>query len=276
MDIIRSTRNKQVRYVKSLQTKPRFRRSERKLILEGDRLIADALSSRCKPDFALYSPGRANYKLVAELQERNCSLQPVSEAVLRHVSETQHSPGMLVAFQLPRPPMPQPAERVLILDALREPGNLGAILRTARAAGVDLAILAPDCADPYNAKALRAGMGAHFRLPIVESSWKEIAAFCRELRVYVAKPAASIWYTAVDWRESWALVVGSEAHGASEAALKLAGSSISIPMLGASESLNVAGAAAVILFEAQRQRLAAQFTKDASATAPIQKHRALR
>lgn len=257
MDIINSTRNKRVRYLKSLQTKPRLRRGERKLILEGDRLIADALSSQGKPDLALYSPSRADYELIAQLQGRNCALLPVSEAVLRHVSDTQQAPGLLVAFQMPRPPLPQPAERVLILDAVREPGNMGAILRTACAAGVDLAILAPDCVDPYNSKALRAGMGAHFRLPIVESSWKEISVFCSDLTVHVAMPGATIRYTAVDWLDSWAFIVGSEAQGISKGALKLARSRVSIPMLGATESLNVASAAAVILFEAQRQRLAA-------------------
>ena len=260
MEIISSTRNKSVRYLKSLQTKPRRRRSERKLILEGDRLIADALRSGGKPALALYSPGRADYDVIAQLQERGCAPQPVSEAVLRHVSDTQQAPGILAAFHIPRPPLPQYAERVIILDAIREPGNLGAILRTAGAAGVDLAILAPDCVDPYNAKALRAGMGAHFRLPIVEANWSEIGAFCRDLNLFVAMPAATAWHTAVNWRESWALILGGEAHGVSEGALKLAGRRISIPMTGATESLNVASAAAVILFEAQRQRLGAAKT----------------
>jgi len=256
MDIISSRQNKRVRYIKSLQTKPRFRRSERKLILEGDRLIADALSSRGKPDLVLYLPGRADYEIIAKLQGRNCELQPVSEAVLQHLSDTQQAPGILAAFQLPRPPLPQRAERVLILDAVREPGNLGTILRTAGAAGVDLAILAPNCVDPYNSKAVRAGMGAHFRLPIVESNWTEIGAFCQDLSVYVAMPDASTQHTEVNWLESWALILGSEAQGISKTALKLARRQISIPMTGAAESLNVAGAAAVILFEAQRQRLA--------------------
>lgn len=256
MTIISSPQNKRVRYLKSLQTKPRLRRSERKLILEGDRLIADALLCRGKPDLALYSPARADYDLIAQLQGRNCALQPVSEAVLRHVSDTQQPAGILASFQIPRPPLPQPAERVLILDSIGVPGNLGAILRTAAAAGVDMAILAPDCVDPYNPKALRAAMGAHFRLPIVESSWKEIAAFCRDLTAYVATPDAKTRHTDIDWLESWAIIVGSEAQGVSKPARKMARRHISIPMLGATESLNVASAAAVILFEAQRQRLA--------------------
>ena len=255
MDIISSRQNRRVRYIKSLQTKPRLRRSERKLILEGDRLIADALISQGKPSLALYLPGRADYEIIAQLQGRHCELQPVSEAVLQYVSDTQQAPGIVAAFQMPRPPLPKRAKRVLILDAVREPGNLGAILRTAGAAGVDLAILASGCVDPYNSKAVRAGMGAHFRLPIVESNWREIRSFCRDLSVYVAMPGASTRHSEVSWLNSWALIIGSEAQGISKAALDLARRQISIPMMGATESLNVASATAVILFEAQRQRL---------------------
>ncbi len=255
MDVISSTRNQRVRYLKSLQTKPRLRRSERKLILEGDRLIADALSSRGKPEIALYLPGSADYEVIAALQERGCALLPVSEAVLRHVSDTRQAPGIVAAFQIPRPPLPRGPERVIILDAIREPGNLGALLRTGAAAGVDLAILAPGCCDPYNSKALRAGMGAHFRLPVVESSWKEISAFCHDLRVYAALADAKMPYSDVNWLEGWALIIGNEARGIGEGAAKLAREAVSIPMAGGAESLNVAGAAAVILFEAQRQRL---------------------
>lgn len=256
MDIISSTQNKRVRYVKSLQTKPRFRRSERKLVLEGDRLIADALNKGGKPDIAFYSPEHADYELIAQLQGRGCTLLPVSDAVLQHASDTQQAPGILVVLPLPRPPMPKAAARVLILDGVREPGNLGTILRTAAAAGVDLAILAPDCVDPYNPKVVRAGMGAHFRLPLVESNWKEIGAFCRDLAVYVAMSSAPTTYSEINWRASWAIIVGNEAQGISKGALGFARNPISIPMFGGSESINVASAAAVILFEAQRQRLA--------------------
>ena len=121
MDIISSTQNKRVRFVKSLQTKPRFRRSERRLILEGGRLIASALLSAGRADFALYSPEHADYEVIAQLQARDCSLLPVSDAVLRHASDTQQAPGILAVFYLPRPAMPKAAQRVLILDEIREP-----------------------------------------------------------------------------------------------------------------------------------------------------------
>jgi len=256
MDLINSTQNKRIRHIKALQTKARLRRSESKFILEGDRLIADALSSGGKAEIALYQPDIADYELIAQLQEVPCTLLPVGKAVLQHVSDTQQAPGILAVFQIPRPRLPKAAERVLILDGIREPGNLGAIMRSAAAAGVDLVILAPACVDPYNSKVARAAMGAHFRLPLVEANWREIVAFCQDLTVCAALPGAPTRYTEVSWADGWALILGSEAQGVSKRGLDLARHSISIPMMGASESLNVASAAAVILFEAQRQVLA--------------------
>lgn len=254
MNLISSTQNKRIRYVKSLQNKARLRRSERRLILEGDRLITDALQRGGIADLVLYSPKNADYQLIARLQDSKCTLLPVSQDVLGYVSDTQQPPGMLGVFHIPRPPIPQSAERVLILDSLREPGNVGTVLRTAAAAGVDLVILAPDCVDPYNSKVLRAGMGAHFRLALVEATWNEISSFCRDLTVCAATADAEATYTEVDWRDAWALIVGNEARGLSPQARGLAQRQISISISERVESLNVASAAAVILFEARRQR----------------------
>ena len=255
MDAISSTQNKRVRYVKSLQTKARLRRGERKLVLEGDRLIADALASNGKPELALYAAERADYDIIARLQNRNCDLLPTKDDILRFISDTQQPAGIIAVFAIPRPRLPAQTTRVIILDAIREPGNLGTILRTAAAAGVDLAILAPGCVDPYNPKALRAAMGAHFRLPIVEASWTEISSFCQDLSVCAASADADTAYSTFDWGCAWALILGNEAHGISREARRLALEQVAIPMSGTTESLNVASAAAVILFEAQRQRL---------------------
>ena len=257
MKAISSTQNKRVRYVKSLQTKARLRRSERRLVLEGKRLIADALRRGALPELLLYAPDSADYEIIARLQNSACAIVPVSPDVLRFVSDTQHSPGLLGVFRLPKPPIPQSAEPVLVLDGIGEPGNLGTILRTAAAAGVNLAIIAPGCADPYNPKALRAGMGAHFLLPLVEATWKEISGFCQGLRTFAATADGDSQYTDVDWRHAWALIVGNEARGLSPQAQRLAQVLVSIPMSAGVESLNVASASAVILFEARRQRLGA-------------------
>ncbi len=255
MDIITSTQNKRVKYVKALQTKARLRRSEMRLILEGRRLIHDALMRGGKADLALYSPERADYDLIARLQNKKCTLMPVSDDILKYVSDTQQTSGILAVFYIPKPPLPRQARRALIMDSIREPGNMGTILRAAAAAGVDIAILSPGCVDPYNSKALRAGMGAHFRLPVVEAGWNEIRSFCGALTVYATRADADTAYTDVDWTEAWALIVSNEAHGMSRQARNMTQNSVSIPMSSATESLNAAAAAAVVLFEAQRQRL---------------------
>ncbi|NOG51748.1 MAG: RNA methyltransferase [Chloroflexi bacterium] len=117
----------------------------------------------------------------------------------------------------------------------------------------DLAILAPGCADPYNPKALRAGMGAHFRLPVVEATWAEIAGYCEALTLYAADAEGDAAYDAVNWLKPWGLIVGSEAHGLSADAANLASKQIAIPMAAATESLNAMVAASIILFEAARQ-----------------------
>ena len=252
MTLIRSIRNKRVKYVKALAAKARLRRGDGLLILEGGRLIHDALNRGGAPHLAFYAPERADYELVARLQKRDCELLPASDDTMAYMSDTQRHPGMLAVFHIPKPPLPNPPRRALILDGVGEPGNMGGILRTAAAAGVDIAILAPGCVDPYNSKAMRAGMGAHFQLPIVEAPWNEIRGYCAGLAVYCADAKAEMAYTDVDWREDWALIVGGEARGLSQHAKAASRSGLSIPMAGATESLNVAAATAVILFEARR------------------------
>lgn len=256
MDIITSTQNKRVKYAKTLQTKARLRRSDMKLILEGNRLIHDALHRGAKPDFVLYTPDRADYDLIAILQNRNCDLLPVSDEVLNYVSDTQQAQGIVGIFFIPKPNLPKTPQRILIMDTIREPGNMGTILRTAGAAGVDLVILSPGCVDPYNSKVLRAGMGAHYYVPIVEATWNEIQNFCDDIPIYSATAKADMRYTDVDWTKPSAFIIGNEAHGISKNAKNISQASISIPMASATESLNAAIATAVILFEAQRQRQA--------------------
>jgi len=254
MDIITSTQNKRIKYAKTLQTKARLRRSEMKLILEGNRLINDALHRGAKPDYVLYTPDRADYDLIAILQNKNCDLLPVSDEVLNYVSDTQQAQGIIGIFFIPKPSLPKKPQRILIMDTIREPGNMGTILRTAGAAGVDLVILSPGCVDPYNSKVLRAGMGAHYHVPIVEATWSEIQNFCDDIPIYSATAKAEMRYTDVDWTQRSAFIIGNEAHGISKNARDIAKASISIPMASDTESLNAAIATAVILFEAQRQR----------------------
>jgi RNA methyltransferase, TrmH family len=255
-ELITSTQNAKVKFAYNLQKKARARRKEKQMVLEGTRLIQDATAQGKRPEYIFYEPGSVDYDVIAQLQAINAPLYPVTEDVIQHISDTQNPQGIAGVYHFPKPQIRAQPQRVLILDAIREPGNMGTILRTAGASGVQVVILAPECVDPYNPKVVRSGMGAHFRIPILEAPWNEIATYCEPLNVYFAIGDGTQAYTAVDWTQVWALVIGNEAHGISDAARILTGTGLTIPMTGDTESLNAAVATAVIVFEAQRQRLA--------------------
>ena len=256
MEPIASLQNDKVKLAYGLQNRTRTRRKERKIVLEGVRLIRDALVAKQKPEFIFYQQDNTDFELVSELQERKFAVFPVTSEVFKHISDTQNSQGIIGVFPLPMPPLPKNPKRVLILDNLRDPGNVGTMLRTAGASGVDVVLLSPGCADPYNPKTLRSGMGAHFRVPVVDAPWDHIAGYCDPLNVYLATGEGDLRYDHVDWTESWALIIGSEAHGSSADAEALAEKHIFIPMAQQTESINAGVAAGVILFEAVRQSLA--------------------
>ncbi len=258
MNRIHSLKNARVKLAHQLQTRPRARREERKLVLEGVRLINDALNAGQRPYFTFYLPERAPQNLIEQLEAQGVPVLPVTDEVMRHLSDTQQPQGVLGVFNIPLPRIPKHASQILILDAIRDPGNLGTMLRTAAAADVDVVVLAPACVDPYNPKVLRGGMGAHFRLPILEASWEEIANYCQDVHIYLADGDGDVDYCAVDWCEDWALIIGSEAHGAGEEARAQATQRVFIPMARATESLNAAVASGVLLFEARRQRVLAK------------------
>ena len=165
------------------------------------------------------------------------------------------SQGVIAVIPIPRPAPPPDPGLVLVLDQVRDPGNLGTILRSAAAAGVDLVLLSPGCVDPWNPKVLRAGMGAHFRLPVVEAeSWDAIGERLAGLAVWLADAHGGTPYDRVDWTAPSALIVGGETTGLSREAESLGRGRVAIPMARDVESLNAAMAATILLFEAARQR----------------------
>jgi TrmH family RNA methyltransferase len=254
METITSLQNEKVKLTHALQTRARARRKERKIVLEGVRLIRDAMQAGERPLFAFYLPDIGDYDVIAELQDKRTPVIPVNAEVMRHISDTPSPQGIVAVFPLPEPSAPRHVSRILILDTIRDPGNLGTILRTSAAAGVETVILSPGCADPYNPKTLRSGMGAHFRTPIMEADWSQIVTYCQPAPIYLATGDGEVRYDAVDWTQEWALIIGSEAHGAGNDAKRIATQRIFIPMSAETESLNAAVATGVILFEAARQR----------------------
>ncbi len=251
--MITSLQNDRVKLAHGLLTGGKSRRKLGKVALEGVRLINDALEAGYLPDFVLYDPDAVAITALTVSVDADVLLD-VSPEIIRHITATEHPQGIIGVFPLPTPNVPRSPQHVLILDAISDPGNLGTILRSAAAAGVDLVLLAPGCVDPYNDKVLRGGMGAHFRIPVINQSWEKITETCNGLNISLAEMSGDLAYNAADWSGTWALIVGSEAHGASEQATALAHQRVHIPMAAATESLNAAIAAAVILFEAARQR----------------------
>ncbi|MEO7840377.1 MAG: RNA methyltransferase, partial [Anaerolineales bacterium] len=174
-------------------------------------------------------------------------------SLMKSLSETETPQGILAVLEIIQLPIPNYLNFVLIPDQIRDPGNLGTLLRTAASAGVQAVLLPPETTDAFAPKVLRSGMGAHFRLPIHAMTWDEIRAQTNSLQIFLADmDGQSCWET--DLRQPLALVIGGEAEGASNEARKLATQKISIPMVGNIESLNAGVAGSVLMFEVVRQR----------------------
>ncbi len=254
--MITSLTNDKVKYVRSLAER-KHRVREGRFPIEGARLIDDALAAGLTPDWVFCAERLSprTQETVSRLKKRNVELIVVSDAVLKACSDTETPQGLIAVLPFPRFAVPPDLKLILIADSLRDPGNLGALLRTAAAADVDAVLLSPETVDAYNPKVVRGAMGAHFRLPIVEATWNEIADRVGGCNIYLAAVDGELTYTAVDWTRPSALIVGGESSGASKEAARLATHRISIPLSREVESLNAAVAASVILFEAKRQRM---------------------
>lgn len=257
LPMIKSVRNPKVLELRALQRLPKRRREKVAFVVEGARLAEEALMSGWAVRAAFYteSAQEANPDLVRAIAARgNADL--VSEAVMKAASDTKTPQGILVEVEWRKLPLVKQPSMVLVLDGIGDPGNLGTLLRSAAAADCDAVLLAPGCADAFSPKVLRSGMGAHFRQPIQNLEWPEISLFVKEhkLALYVAESWEGQSYGEVDLTQPFALILGSEATGVSEAAKVLNPRPIQIPMPGRMESLNAAIAGSILLFEAVRQR----------------------
>ncbi len=195
--------------------------------------------------------------LIAALDRLGAEVLVVAEHVMQACSSTESAPGLLAVLPNLDLHPPEVLDLALVIDRMADPGNLGALLRSAYAAGVQAVFLTKDTVDAYNPKVIRGAMGAHFRLPVISSSMPALAGFLDGLDVWLAEAGQGLAYDQVDWRRPSALVIGSEAHGPRKEVRALASGSVHIPMRAGAESLNAAVAAGVVLFEIARQRGAA-------------------
>jgi len=259
MGRIVSLNNGRVRRVQALERSTRRRYHEGLFVAEGLRLVQEILNADLSihevfytAAFASSAPGSA---LVTACLERTSACWEVSAEVMQALADTETPQGILVVLPIPDLHCDAAAPLTLIPDAIRDPGNLGTMLRTAWAAGVSQILLPPGTVDYTNPKVVRAGMGAHFYLPVRRAAWEEIRAGMDGVEVWLAETGPGIPYDAVDWRGRVALIVGGEAEGASpEGRALAAGRHVTIPMACGVDSLNAAMAAVIVLFEAARQR----------------------
>jgi len=254
--MITSLANPKLKLVRNLQAKRSARQAERLFVVEGVRLVEEATRAPAAPQLVLHVDdldGRGQAALAA-LRARGAAIEAVTPAVMAAASGTETPAGLLAVVPLPELAPPAALSWTLVLDGLRDPGNLGTILRTADAAGVEAVCLAPGTVDPYNPKVVRAAMGAHFHLPILALSWEALAERLAGLAVWLAQADEGLTYEQVDWRRPSALIIGAEAAGPGQAARRLAPQRVRIPMPGQAESLNAAVAAGILMFEAARQR----------------------
>jgi TrmH family RNA methyltransferase len=223
--------------------------------VEGVRLIEEAVTAGWTFKFVLYSDGLSErgQDLLKVLIAHRIDVEEVAGDLLQKVSDTETPQGILAVLGFTSLPIPAAPNFILIPDQVRDPGNLGTLIRTAAAAGVQALFLPDETTDAFAPKVVRAGMGAHFRLPIHVFTWDQIRESTKDLEVYLADmDGKSFWET--DLRKPLALIVGGEADGASMEARKLATQKISIPMAGNVESLNAGVAGSVVMFEVVRQR----------------------
>jgi len=260
--MITSLRNDKVKYVRALQSRRRTRQRERRFVFEGLRLVEEAVRADVLPDYVFYTQpvetDERGGKLLKALLGVGVLCYAVSEPVLEACADTETPQGILAVLPMPALALPQRPTLTLTLDRVRDPGNLGTILRTALAAGVDQVLLTPGTVDASNPKVVRAAMGAHLHIPVAELEWKAIAEAVRGSEIWLAAADGDAPYTTVNWVGPATLIVGSEAAGAGKQARALARGRVSIPMAPGIESLNVAVATAVLLFEVVRQRRATE------------------
>lgn len=263
----------------------RFRRvrvgNERHFVfLEGVRLVEDALRSGARFETVAFTSAIESTErgigLLDALQQVPCRGAHLSPQVMEAITGTVVAQGVAAIVSRPHYDLEELLARepalLVIADRLQDPGNLGAIIRTAEAVGADAVITTNYTVEPWNDKALRASMGAALRLPIVTgATLEETASLCRlhKLKIVASRPSLpppqrgvrkaradkkALTYTDADLTTPLALILSKEASGVEEATSAIADEFVSIPMSAGVESLNVAAAAAILLYEIARQR----------------------
>jgi RNA methyltransferase, TrmH family len=240
-----------------LSSSGRERREAGQTLLDGPHLLRAFLNAGGKPEHLLINEAALqNAEIIALLEDcADVAQTQIDDALFAQLSELKTPNGLLTLVAIPSPQMAVAhAQFALLLEDIQDPGNLGSIVRSAAAAGCDAVFLSQGCADAWSPKVLRAGMGGHFVLSILESADlpKVAAAFTGKILAASLLAEKSLYDS--NLRGKLAFAIGNEGAGLSKPLLDAAQQHFIIPMPGKVESLNAAAATAVCLFEATRQR----------------------
>ncbi len=259
--MISSTANPRVKNISLLQKKTKERKKQGLFVIEGRKMLEEVL--RDAPDAVAEIYVTEAYLEVPSQREalKDTNYEVVTENVMKAMAETVEPQGVIAAVRMPKYEMSQVLRKEnavwIALEDLRDPGNLGTILRTAEAAGVAGIVLSAGSVDIYNPKVIRSTMGAIFRIPhfYVEDFRTELRHFkdvgaC----LYAAHLSGTQFYDEPDYMGRSVILIGNEANGLSDEVAEMADCLVKIPMEGKAESLNAAVAAALFVYEAYRKR----------------------
>jgi TrmH family RNA methyltransferase len=265
---IESAQNKRIKKVLKLR-RQRTRNQQRETIVEGFRAVRRAVENGYPLAELYVCPalflGENEAELIQQVEDTGTRVIDVAEIPFRKMAYVERPDGLLaVAPQVRAQLRDHDAFGkgfYIIAESIERPGNLGAIMRSADAAGVDGMIVCEAHTDIFNPEVIRASVGTIFTVPILEAATDEAIFWCREngIRILATTPQAKGLYTDVDMHSPLAIVVGTEKYGLSKIWLDSADLQVKIPMFGQADSLNVATATTLLLYEIVRQRRGSLF-----------------
>ena len=256
--------NSTILYLRSLSD-PKHRKTEKAFLIEGVKMVAEALRDRAGVKMVVASPSLTQHhgKAVLELAEnRSVDILWISDRLMDAVSESKTPQPVMAVVEMKEHSeeglLAHPSGLIVICHHLQDPGNLGTIIRTAEAAGAAGVAVAHNTVDPYNAKTVRASMGSILRLPVVRIG--DVSAFMEKCKRKEFQTVAMVLgsrrtHFELDLKKPTAVIVGQEGSGLPDELLKNIDHQVRIPMAETIDSLNVATSAAVFLYEAMRQRM---------------------
>lgn len=258
MEIIKSRDNKTVKYIGKLLSNAKFRREERRFVVEGVRLCEETLKNNINVDILLVSLSAVDKYpvIINKLEKISSATLFVEDRIFSGLSATKTPQGVLcVVKTLDKQPYFDTIKDngiLLALDNIQDPSNLGTILRSADALGVDGVVLSHDCCDIYSPKVVRGSMGAVFRIPFTITN--DLAEYISNFNAFGTSYACVLDDTAVTVNETKFIkpsisVIGNEGNGVSKAVIDSCTKKLYIPMHNNAESLNAAVAASIIMWE---------------------------